>query len=245
MTSKEELQPQEIWVNQIKLLENDILKWNKEIAKCKASVNLQYAKKQAGDKVQDYWYDKKSGFWGWAGGPIQGIISPNLAFIEGSCEGNWTTKWNIDEYQPTNVWVNNREVHPLDLEHFQRLRLPIKPVDFEHHETAEFWSIDRYGEIVKEFYTEDGVPIPDTVDLTAVEVTIDKPTWVEYSKVNVEQKSTFGSFKDHVVHLKGDKTDGFFVYGVHIRCGANKIHTECKFSQFQDFYDYVSIFLLY
>ena len=164
-----------------------------------------------------------------------GIITPHLSYITKTCEGNWTTKWNIEQYEPTNVWVNGREVHPLDLEHFKRLRLPIKPV--EKREPAAFWKIDENGEITPE---EDSThPTLKRMDSSIVDVKLDSAKWVVYSPLNVEV-SKRQKAKNRFASLKGERSDGFHVYNIHITCGSTVIQSECRFNQFEEFDKFVS-----
>lgn len=64
-----------------------------------------------------YWYDSVSGAWGFAGGPARGFAKPELlgraplrASASGGGDGNLT-----------GVYVNGREIHPLDLAALKRL----------------------------------------------------------------------------------------------------------------------------
>ena len=163
-----------------------------------------------------------------------GIVKTHISYISKSCEGNWSTKWDIEHYEPTCVWVNGREVHPLDLDHFKRLRLPIRPV--EKGEPAEFWVIDENGEITPEL--DQSIAILKRADSSVVFVSVGMPKWVSYSAVN-SQESKRNRFRSKFASLKGDSGDGFFVYDVSVSCGDTKLHSECRFEQFENFHTYV------
>jgi hypothetical protein len=55
----------------------------------------------------DYWYDRKSGAWGLAGGPAVGFILPNLAY-----GGELRADASRGD---TGVFINGRELHRLDV----------------------------------------------------------------------------------------------------------------------------------
>lgn len=58
-----------IKVNREELSVNDSKKWKSEISQCNASVNIDSVDTNA---QEEYWYDARSGLWGFNGGPIQG-----------------------------------------------------------------------------------------------------------------------------------------------------------------------------
>eukprot|EP00339_Tiarina_fusa_P025105 CAMPEP_0117016968 /NCGR_PEP_ID=MMETSP0472-20121206/13325_1 /TAXON_ID=693140 ORGANISM="Tiarina fusus, Strain LIS" /NCGR_SAMPLE_ID=MMETSP0472 /ASSEMBLY_ACC=CAM_ASM_000603 /LENGTH=164 /DNA_ID=CAMNT_0004721221 /DNA_START=13 /DNA_END=504 /DNA_ORIENTATION=- len=130
----------------------------------------------SGDEVKchQYWYDNRCGLWGRVGGPIEGMTEPKLPYIKNTCEGNWSTKWDLEQYTPTNVWVNNREVHVIDLDHFKRLRLPITSVP--EGSPAAFWIIDENGEVLPEPDMSRGY-IEEISDRSVVKVIVNEPTW--------------------------------------------------------------------
>lgn len=60
-------------VNKQTLTSNEASKWLEYISKCKSSVNI--TGNENDEQANQYWYDNKSGLWGWVGGPIQGFFS--------------------------------------------------------------------------------------------------------------------------------------------------------------------------
>ena len=158
--------------------------------------------------------------------------------IKKTCEGNWSTKWNIEEYTPTNVWVNNREVHPIDIDHFKRLRLPITSV--EEGSPAAFWIIDENGEVYPEPDMSRGY-IEDLNTRSTVKVSISQPKWVVFSEVNNPDskrdrlKRSFSKLRS----IASQQPAGYFVYPIQVQCGENVVSTECQFSQLQEFQTFV------
>jgi len=58
-----------ITVNREELSVGDSKKWISEISQCNASVHID----SVGTNIrEEYWYDARSGLWGFNGGPIQG-----------------------------------------------------------------------------------------------------------------------------------------------------------------------------
>lgn len=225
-----------VQVNKQFLSESEANKWLGYISNCSSFVNIQGNENESSAK--NYWYDKRCGLWGWVGGPIQGIIEPNIQFIRNTCEGNWSVKWNIEKYEPTNVWVNGREVHPLDLDHFKRLRLPIKPV--EPQEPAEFWIITADGEITPELDQSQG--ILKRQDSSIIQVFVEPSRWIQYNELNKET-SKRQIFRNKWDSLKGDSTEGYYIHPINLLCGDTYIYTECKFNQISDFDSFVSFLL--
>lgn len=67
-------------VNKQTLTPNETVKWMEQIKKCKSAVNIAGNENDA--QANNYWYDRKSGLWGWVGGPIQGkfFYNNNITF---------------------------------------------------------------------------------------------------------------------------------------------------------------------
>ena len=63
---------EEVWVNKEKLSGVTASAWKKEISSCTGSFQLTKGNESDDIQSNQYWYDAKSGLWGWAGGPIQG-----------------------------------------------------------------------------------------------------------------------------------------------------------------------------
>lgn len=164
-----------------------------------------------------------------------GIIETNISFITKTCEGNWTTKWNIEEYKPTNVWVNGREIHPLDIDHFRRLRLPIKEVE---RGQAAFWVIKENGEVSPEIDESQGKAI-EKVDFSSVSIIIEPARWIPFAILNDTPKSKRHKVKKKIMPGSGT-VEGYFVYPIRFICGTTVQSTECRFSQLKQFHEYVS-----
>jgi hypothetical protein len=67
----------------------------------------------------DYWYDATLGAWGAKGGPTMGFLAPGLALggpLQADASGSGT-----------GIFVNGRELHPLDVMGLQRVTGPIVP----------------------------------------------------------------------------------------------------------------------
>jgi hypothetical protein len=67
----------------------------------------------------DYWYDATLGAWGAKGGPTMGFITPGLELggpLQSDASGSGT-----------GIFVNGRELHPLDVMGLQRVTGPIVP----------------------------------------------------------------------------------------------------------------------
>ena len=76
----------------------------------------------------DYWYDKATGAWGARGGPTAGFVLPGLDLggpLQAEASGGGT-----------GVFVNGRELHPIDLAGLRQLVGAVYP--------GRYW-IDAYG----------------------------------------------------------------------------------------------------
>lgn len=83
-------------------------------------------------QIQDghYWYDKKSGAWGYANGPAQGVLPANLN-LGGRLKANASGS-------RTGVYVNGREVHVTEAPFFQAV--------FGAYYRNRYW-MDAYGNL--------------------------------------------------------------------------------------------------
>ena len=66
-----------------------------------------------------YWYDARSGAWGVWGGPALGVVLPGLALggpLPADASGGGTR-----------VWVNGRELHPLDVAALRQITPTVLP----------------------------------------------------------------------------------------------------------------------
>ena len=77
------------------------------------------------------------------------------------------------------------------------------------------------------------------MDSSIVDVKLDSAKWVVYSPLNVEV-SKRQKAKNRFASLKGERSDGFHVYNIHITCGSTVIQSECRFNQFEEFDKFVS-----
>ncbi len=68
----------------------------------------------------NYWYDPVSGFWGYQGGPSRGQMPSFLPQIEGALQRDASGG-------QTDVLVNGRAIHPMELHELQEVFGPIPP----------------------------------------------------------------------------------------------------------------------
>lgn len=79
-----------------------------------------------------YWYDSMCGAWGLEGGPAAGITVPGVA-LGGPLRAD--ASGGSDRGELTGVFINGREIHPLDLQALCRL-IPVGP--------GRYW-VDAWG----------------------------------------------------------------------------------------------------
>jgi hypothetical protein len=79
-----------------------------------------------------YWYDPRSGLWGYELGPSQGQIAPGLR-LGGPLNPRASVGYRAGV---TRVYINGREIHPQELGYLQRL--------YGHVQPARYW-LDARG----------------------------------------------------------------------------------------------------
>lgn len=65
-----------------------------------SQLEITQLEQQHGDYIPDgnYWLDYNSGYWGYVGGPAQGVLgSPEIEFTTGVSEGRADKRWFEDE----------------------------------------------------------------------------------------------------------------------------------------------------
>ena len=167
------------------------------------------------------------------------MVEPKLTFIQGTVEGNWSVKQNVKEYEPMGVWVNGREVHPLDLDHFARLRLPIKKLE-KKGSPAEFWTIDENGNVMKELDESISSGITETVP-TNLFISVYSPEWIDQTTIEqMAGSNTPQRKRDKLKKFIGVNKSGDFIYKVEIQFSTTTVTTHCKHHQFVEFHEKVS-----
>jgi len=73
-----------------------------------------------------YWYDSRSGLWGYETGPAKGQIAPGLR-LGGPLSARASVGYSAGV---TGVFVNGRELHPVELGYLQRLYGQVRPARY-------------------------------------------------------------------------------------------------------------------